>query len=678
MPQSEKSTPESGQNIFQLRATRDAALLAAQSAIRDTTRLTRLLTILSDPVPLEQLLDRVLSTLSELFSADIVVLLDPAGSGSFSPLAAIGLPEDIMHKPFSNAEGSYTAATMTSQSPILLDEMDKDANIDSQLHDLGVRTGVWLPVIGSYATRGVLIMARCKPIPFIRHDVGLLSAMIYRVGLSLEQTQKSTQLRQVAHFGREIGRKLDEVDVCSKAVSMFPPVIGANSAVLFMKDASGKPECVAEINFDPAWASDWVLLTDYLISNTDFNNIKFYNTPELYQAIEKIGIKPPQDCSTCSLVAVPIVCEEQVQGMLYGIRFSATTFNPDTLQVAMLYASQTSAAVENARLYRSVRNELLERKQVEQALRASDDRFRALIRSVTDVIAILTVEGRMSYISPAAEVAWGSPARKLLSKNISERIHPDDKEMVEKLLSTLQEQPNTTLSQTVRLRYGDDDWRVFDVILTNLLNEPAIGGIVATCHDITERKLHEQELRELAFRDSLTGLSNRSHFRDLLSEALIRATAQGQSVAVIFLDLDNFKSVNDRLGHAWGDHLLRIVADRLQACLRKADSAGRLGGDEFAILVDGVDGIDQVLPVAHRLINSLKAPIRLKGYDLFVDGSFGIAISTPNQNQDTGDELLHRADVAMYAAKSQGKGRYTIFDPTLNETSIGRLEDPAE
>ena len=161
MPQQENITTEDGNNISQLRATRDAALLAAQAAIRDTTRLTRLLTILSDPAPLEQVLDRVLSTLSELFSADIVVLLDPAGSGSFSPLAALGLPEDIIQEPFSNAEGSYTSATMKSQSPILLEEMDEDANVEKQLRDLGTKTGVWLPVIGHFSTRGVLIMARC-------------------------------------------------------------------------------------------------------------------------------------------------------------------------------------------------------------------------------------------------------------------------------------------------------------------------------------------------------------------------------------------------------------------------------------------------------------------------------------------------------------------------------------
>jgi diguanylate cyclase (GGDEF)-like protein/PAS domain S-box-containing protein len=676
MSLSEDFTSKDEETLSQLRAARDAALSVAQASIRDTTRLTRLLTILSDPAPLEQLLDRVLSTLSELFSADVVVLLDPVSNGAFTPLAAIGLPEDVMQKPFSNDEGSYTAATMHYHSPILLEEMDSDVNVDSQLRDLDVRTGVWLPVIGNYTARGVLIMARCKPIPFVRHDVGLLSAMIYRIGLSLEQAQKSSQLRQVVHFGREIGRQLDEAEVYSRAVSMFPTLLGADAAALFLKDAAGGAKCVAETNFDSAWIPDWSSLTDHLMYGVDLNNTSFLDTSDLYPIFEKIGISPSGKCSKRALVAVPIIFEGQVHGMLYGMRFSTAAFNPDTLQMALLYANQTSAAIENARLYRSVNNELTERKLVEQALRASDNRFRALIRSVSDVICILTVEGRISYASPAAEAAWDVPMEKLLSQNVTDRIHPDDREIIQEFLSALLEQPNATLTQTVRLRYGKDNWRVFDVILTNLLNEPAVGGIVATCHDITERKIHEQELRDLAFRDPLTGLSNRSHFRDLLHDALIRATVQDQSVAVIFLDLDNFKSVNDTMGHAWGDHLLRRVADRLQACLRKVDSAARLGGDEFTILVDGVTEIEQVMPIAHRLINSLKPPVRLKDGDFHVSGSFGIALSIPNQ--DTVDGLLHKADVAMYAAKGQGKNSYAIFDSKLNKAVIGQLEDPGK
>jgi diguanylate cyclase (GGDEF)-like protein/PAS domain S-box-containing protein len=377
-------------------------------------------------------------------------------------------------------------------------------------------------------------------------------------------------------------------------------------------------------------------------------------------------------------MAIPIFCEQQVQGMLYGMRFSTTTFNPDTLQVAILYASQTSAAVENARLYRSVRNELTERKQVEKALRASDDRFRALIRSVSDVISILTAEGRISYISPAAEVAWGGSANELLTQSIFDLIHPDDKKMIQDLLSRSLEQPNISLTQTARLGQGGDNWRFFEMILTNLLNESAVNGIVATCHDITERNIHEQALRELAFRDPLTGLSNRSHFKDLLDDALDRAKAHDHSVAVMFLDLDNFKSINDQLGHTWGDHLLQIVAERLQACLRKSDLAARLGGDEFTILIDEVAGIDQVMPIAHRLMNSLKTPVRLKDCDLVADGSFGIAISLPARDKDSADELLHRADVAMYTAKSHGKGRYAIFDTRQNIAIVGQIENPSD
>jgi diguanylate cyclase (GGDEF)-like protein/PAS domain S-box-containing protein len=673
MSSSEDSAPKNGEEISQLRTARDAALMVAQSAIRDTTRLTRLLTILSENPPLDQLLDRMLSTLSELFAADIVVLLDPVSLGTFSPLAAIGLPEDIAQRPFSNAEKSYTAAAMKSNSPILLDNMEADQNVDSQLHDLNAKIGVWLPVIDDYATRGVLIMARCEPVPFTHHDIGLLSAMIYRIGLSLEQAQKNTQLEQVVQFGHEIRSYLDEAQVHAKAVSMFPLLIRADSTALLLRGASGKVTCMAHTGLKVTWDSDWELATEYLISSMDSSNVKPLKTADLHVAFEKTGIRPPWDNKKNAVLGIPILCEGQVQGMLYGIRFSTPEFNPNTLQIAMLYASQVSAAIENARLYLSVQNELFERKQAEHALRSSDDRFRALIRSVSDVICILTTEGRISYISPAAETSWGIPMEKLLSQNILNFIHPKDRVMFQELLEKLREIPNTTLTQTVRLRYRENDWRVFDAIFTNLLNEPAIAGIVVTYHDITERKIHEQKLKEMALRDSLTGLFNRSHFRELLHDALIRASTQNMSVAVIFIDLDNFKSVNDNLGHAWGDRLLQIIADRLQNCLRRADSAARLGGDEFTILVDTVTSLEQVMSIAHRLASSLNTPIKLNEGDFFVNGSLGIAVSIPNH--DTADELLHKADIAMYAVKGQGKGSYAIFDPDLNAPRVGRFED---
>ncbi len=672
LDQAENPAPVGGGDVFRLRATRDAAVQAARAAVRDTTRLTRLLAILSEPGPLELLLDQVLSTLSELFAADIVVLLDPAGTGIFSPLAAVGVPEDMLRQPLSDAEDGYVVSVMRSGAPILTAEANADPKVDSQLCELGAETAVWLPVIGGHAARGALILARCRPDPFVHADVDLLAAMSYRIGLALEEAQRNTQLEQIVRTGHEIGRHLDETAVSDEAVRMFPAVVRADAAVLVLSDPNGTPRRVAQFGLDPAWAAAWSRLAERLLAEPRSIDVGPYCTPDLRAVVEFSFLDLPDVCSVRALLAVPIHREERIRGLLYAMRFSTTSFNPDTLQIAALYASQISAALENARLYRAVRDELAERMRAEQALRASHERFRALIRSVSDVIAILTIDGTIRYASPAVESMWGCPVEVLSGQSVLDRIHPEDVETMRGLLSEVARQASSMLSGAVRLRQGSNAWRDFEVILANLLDEPAVAGIVATYHDVTERKSYERELTKLAFRDPLTGLANRAHFRDRLRQGLVRADSEGRSVAVIFFDLDNFKIVNDSLGHACGDQVLRVVADRVRACLRRDDTAARLGGDEFTILVEGVTDLGQVMPMANRLIGELRDPIRLEGRDLFVGGSMGIAISTPNQ--DSTDDLLRKADLAMYHAKSSGKGCYAVFDAQLNAAAMERLD----
>lgn len=670
---SEKPASADSDSIIQLRAARDAAISAAQTAIRDTTRLTRLLTILSEPAPLDELLDRVLSTLSELFSADVVILLDPAEKGSYVPLAAIGLPEDLIQKPFSHLESSYTFEVMKSHIPLRLEGLDSDINCDFQIREVGAMTSAWLPVTDNFTVRGVLILVRCWPLPFTHDEVDLLSAMTYRIGLSLEQAQRSLQLKQISQAGREIVKELDRSTIVEKVVSMFPAIIGADAAVLYLNDDSGKPECAAENGFDHNWGPICIRLTEYLISDAQLNGIRLYNSSEQDQVIDRFFVEISAKKLWGSLLAVPVQYQGQIQGFLFGIRNSEMEFNLDTQQVAMLFASQTSSALENARLYCSVRDELVERRQIEQALRVSHDRFRALIRSVSDVISILTAQGQISYVSPAAEVAWGCSPKSLLNQNFFEQIHPEDNEEVRQLFSELQNQPNATLTHTIRLRYGNEDrWRIFEAIFTNLVDEAAISGIVVTCHDITERKIYEQELSKLAFHDPLTGLFNRASFRDHLQHAIIQAGLENKSIGVIFVDLDDFKIVNDTMGHAWGDQLLCIIADRMRSCLRKNDIAARIGGDEFTILVEEISSINQIMLIVNRLINIQKEPIWLKDNNLFVSSSIGVAISA--SNQDSADDLLRKADIAMYKAKSQGKGGYAVYDAKLDDILMKQLE----
>ena len=193
---------------------------------------------------------------------------------------------------------------------------------------------------------------------------------------------------------------------------------------------------------------------------------------------------------------------------------------------------------------------------------------------------------------------------------------------------------------------------------------------IGTVLDITERKLAEQALQHQAFHDPLTGLPNRALFIDRLKHALARADRLGNSVAVLFVDLDNFKLVNDSLGHAQGDALLRTVAERLQSCLRGVDTGARLGGDEFTVLLEDVANEAAAVAVADRIAAALSLPVALQGRDVVVSASVGVAIRASGGSQD----LLREADLAMYRAKANGKSRCEVFDAGLETSAIERLE----
>jgi diguanylate cyclase (GGDEF)-like protein/PAS domain S-box-containing protein len=664
-------------DILTLEAARDAAIQAAQIAVYNTTRLTRVLSILSEPAPLRILLDRLLHTLSELFSADIVVLLDPTATGSFVPVASIGLAEDQADKPFLSSEGSYLMNVMETGIPITIPNASADPQITPYLRQLNVKTIVLLPVTGSYAPRGALLLARCQAPPFSKTDVNLLSTMTPRIGLVLEKAHYSIQIEQIARTGKETSHHLDLPSLCNQVTNEFPSLIGADAAVLSLVESQNIDCTVTLADLDSEQKTVWFDLTkNYLLwyfqHNREPINVPARNIPGNPAIIGNLLSL----CPIRVLLAVPIIIEGQTKGFLFGVRFSEVLFDPDTVQIAMLYAGQVSAALDNASLYRAVRDELAVRQRAEQALRVRDEKFSAMIRSVSDVIAILDECGKISYASPAVETVWGYSVELLNNVSIFQLVHEEDRSTMQDLLSSIRVQPGSTLTGLVHIRQNNGQWRVFEVILTNLLNEPAVSGIISTFHDITERKKYEQELTSLAYRDALTGLANRAFFSKKLGEVLDKANRASVSVGLIFFDLDNFKIVNDSLGHDKGDEVLKIIASRVLNCLRFDDTAARFGGDEFTVLIDKVEYTEQVTAIARRILRSAQDPIHLMERDIYVNCSVGIAFSTPRE--DTPDDLLRKADLAMYHAKSNGKGCYSIFDARMNEKAFERFEVETE
>jgi diguanylate cyclase (GGDEF)-like protein/PAS domain S-box-containing protein len=196
-------------------------------------------------------------------------------------------------------------------------------------------------------------------------------------------------------------------------------------------------------------------------------------------------------------------------------------------------------------------------------------------------------------------------------------------------------------------------------------------AVLCVHRNISERKALERQLTEQAFHDSLTGLANRVLFRNRVEHAVARLSRYPQTIVVMFLDLDNFKTINDSLGHAAGDQLLVEVAERVSRCMRVTDTVARLGGDEFAILIENAVNPDDSSQVARRLTEELELPFDVEGKEVFVGTSIGIACTSGG---DTAEELLRNADAAMYIAKGKGKGRFEIFDASMHEAAMERLD----
>jgi diguanylate cyclase (GGDEF)-like protein len=251
---------------------------------------------------------------------------------------------------------------------------------------------------------------------------------------------------------------------------------------------------------------------------------------------------------------------------------------------------------------------------------------------------------------------------------VPELLHPEDRDRATGFFRDAATAPGVTGPAEWRFRQPDGSWLHAEILATNLLHDATAKGIVLNTRDVSERKRLEEQLTHQAFHDPLTGLANRALFRDRVSHALAVARRRGHPITVLFLDLDDFKTVNDSLGHAEGDRLLIGAAERFLACARSADTVARLGGDEFAILIEGADGRDG-LP--DRLGDAMTHPFSLSGNQVRVTASIGVATAS---GEDTADDLLRNADVAMYAAKRRGKGRAATFESRMYADLRERLD----
>lgn len=340
-----------------------------------------------------------------------------------------------------------------------------------------------------------------------------------------------------------------------------------------------------------------------------------------------------------SVLAAPILVHGEAVSCFYVThRQIGQLFGEEEIELAAFISTMAGAAFEH--------------------LAGTETRFRSLAQNSSDVLTLVDRQGIISYQSSAASRVFALPGNGLVGQPLTAWVHEDDLAGFSAALDRAALVSDVRIE--CRFQHADGSYRFAETAVTNLLDEPMVAALVLNTRDVTERRVLEDELRERALHDSLTGLPNRALFLERAQTAL--DSANGKPLVICFLDLDDFKAVNDTLGHAAGDVLLGVIADRLRSCVRPQDTVARFGGDEFAVLLD-----DTTLPVALRVVERIReataVPVSIGDRQLVMHTSIGLAATTTENTSP--DQLLAEADSAMYAAKARGSHCYDVFEPAM-------------
>ncbi|MED1951371.1 EAL domain-containing protein [Brevibacillus centrosporus] len=321
--------------------------------------------------------------------------------------------------------------------------------------------------------------------------------------------------------------------------------------------------------------------------------------------------------------------------------------------------------------YVSIRNDITDRKAMEAEMLASEARYRIIAENTSDIISVINSDGDFLYLSPSHQTLWE---------------HDVPAEKFQNLLEWIVEADRDIMSYAIRYTYSTGKGYMAEcrikseravAIWTETKTSPVfdeqgnVTKLILVTRDITERKLTEEMIHHLAYHDSLTDLPNRRMYVQHLTKEIMQGKRFQSNLAVLFLDMDRFKDINDSFGHDIGDLLLVEMAKRLKACIQPSDMVARLGGDEFTILLGQQGDSKRAEEVADLIMGQLQKPFELSGHLVNISCSIGIALFP--QDGDTAEDLLKRADTALYSVKSQGRNGYSFFDPTMEAKSLERI-----
>ncbi len=361
-----------------------------------------------------------------------------------------------------------------------------------------------------------------------------------------------------------------------------------------------------------------------------------------------------------TVLLVPLSIRSEVRGLL--VANSADEVSEELANSFEALGLQVSLAVEGASLAADLHR------------RRSEARFRSLVAHSSDLITVLDANGVVTYQSPSVERVLGYRADEIEGTRFDRLLSAADRPRLARLIAGGGAGSAEAHTLECSLTHRDGTTLRFEVQHTDLLRDEHVRGIVLNSRDVSERKEFEEQLAHQAFHDPVTNLANRALFSDRVEHALMRSQRGFPDVAVVFIDLDDFKTVNDSLGHAAGDQVLQEVARRLRIAVRPTDTVARFGGDEFAVLLEGVNDSSEAADAAARILHALEISFEIDGKEVFPRASVGICLVNREEAAPEAAELLRNADVAMYMAKRDSKGSYRVFEPAMHERVVERLE----
>jgi diguanylate cyclase (GGDEF)-like protein/PAS domain S-box-containing protein len=359
--------------------------------------------------------------------------------------------------------------------------------------------------------------------------------------------------------------------------------------------------------------------------------------------------------------------------LVLGRPFDAFLTLEGLVLIAVLSVTQIVTLIQNVALNRRLHAKV---EFGTNELRAREARFSALVEHSSDPITIVTKDATVLYRSPSIARLLGWDSSGPADSDFLHALHPDDLQLWRTAVQSLLAHPADEVTAEWRLPHTDGTWRTFQSVITNLIDEPAVGGLVLNSRDVTDQRALEDQLRYQAFHDPLTGLANRPLFAEHLEQAVRRRARNGSSLNVMFIDLDNFKAVNDLLGRRQGDELLRQVAGRLRDTVRDADVIARMGGDVFAVLFEGPPAGTDPHAAARRLLERFTDPFDLGSESVVVTVSVGVATTT--DETETDEELQRNANLAVNAAKAQGRRSYAVYTPALHGAILQTMRVESE